>query len=195
MPESLRAFIAVPVPETERRYFRQIQTTLASEVMDVRWVRPEQIHLTLKFLGDIDPSQVPAIASQLDLQIRSLAAFPLQIKGGGGFPDIRQARVLWMGLDDATSALQPLHAAVEIAAAAVGLPRDTRLFRPHLTLGRPRRSVDPVVQDRLLTLLQAVTSAVFTVDRICLYQSRLYPSGARYTVLHTAMLASGINRD
>lgn len=190
----LRAFIAIPLPEALQECLRNIQATLSCEPMDVRWVRPENIHLTLKFLGDIDRVQVSEIASRLVASVKSKGAFSLQTKSGGVFSDRLRVRALWVGLDDETGGLNTLHAAVGTAMSAMGFIRETRFFRPHLTLGRPRRSIDPPVLERCLAVLRAVPPKPFTVDRICLYQSQLNPSGPRYVILHTAMLpAAGVS--
>ncbi|MDL2269939.1 RNA 2',3'-cyclic phosphodiesterase, partial [Desulfosarcina sp. OttesenSCG-928-G17] len=176
MSGPIRAFIAVSLPEPIRDTLRQIQENLAAEDADVRWVRPEQIHLTLKFLGDIDLSQVPGIISHLDAGLGKMAAFSVQASGGGVFPNARKARVLWVGLEDKTDGFKTLYGATETAMAAMGFARESRAFRPHLTLGRPRRDIHPAVMDRMLAVLQTAGSDPFEVDRIFLYQSRLHPS-------------------
>ncbi|BBO86944.1 RNA 2',3'-cyclic phosphodiesterase [Desulfosarcina ovata] len=189
MPKPLRAFVAVPLPAPVIDFLQQIQQQLHSPMINVRWVRPENIHLTLKFLGDIEPSQVPVIGAQLDAAAVSMPAFTLNARGVGVFPNRRKPRVLWVGLDGETGMLKMLQTTVETALAAVGFKKEKRAFRAHLTIGRPRKRMDPDDLGGSLDRLQTAALAPFRVGRVCLYQSVLKPSGAEYTVLYSAPLS------
>ncbi|GAB6908498.1 conserved hypothetical protein [Desulfosarcina cetonica] len=188
MSQTLRAFIAIPLPEAVIAFLRQIQQRLRSTSMNVRWVRPENIHLTLKFLGEIDRSKVPAIAVQLDESSAATASFSLFAQGCGVFPNFRRARVLWVGLKGDLQPLGGLQTMVDAALEKIGYERENRPFRAHLTIGRVRQRIDADSVRVSMAALQNMTSTPFIVEQVRLYQSVLRPSGAKYTVLHTASL-------
>lgn len=190
MANTLRTFVALPVPQAVTGFLEQIQERLRPSVANVRWVPVENVHLTLKFLGDIDPAMVPAIVTQVDAAARTIHPFTLVAKGVGGFPNRRQARVVWVGLAGDLEALESLHHNLESGLATLGFKRDHRAFRAHLTLGRMRRPAASKTLGDLLEPLTAEASAPFGVDQLRLYRSVLKPTGAEYTLLHAAHLAA-----
>lgn len=190
MAHTLRTFIALPVPDAVAAFLKQIQERLRSPVANIRWVPVANIHLTLKFLGEIDPSAVPAINAQLDAVARSIPPFALSAEGVGVFPNLRQARVVWVGLSGDIKLLQALQQHLESGLATLGFKREPRAFRAHLTIGRTRQRIDPKALGALLEPIKAEACKSFNVDQIRLYQSVLKPSGAEYTLLHVAHLAA-----
>jgi 2'-5' RNA ligase len=188
MTEKIRIFIAIPIPEAVAEFLRQVQTRLQSARMKVRWVPVGSIHLTLKFLGDVASSQVPAIAAQMDAAAGSMPFFRLQARDIGAFPGLRKPRVLWVGLAGELDRLRSLQASLETGLQSVGFDKDTRGFRAHLTIGRAHRYGHLADIGELVKSWSEVASDSFRVERLSLYRSVLGPAGARYTVLHTSDL-------
>lgn len=186
--KSLRAFVAVPIPDSVIHFLAQIQTRLRSSQINIRWVTKKNIHLTLKFLGNIDPSRIPLIAAQMNAAARLLPSFSLMAKGVGVFPNLHRARVLWVGLTGDCDQLSAIQANLETGLESIGFARESRDFHAHLTIGRLRQRIDGQTIGAVLESLKATTSDPFRVDRLKLYRSMLKPAGAVYSVLHTARL-------
>ena len=189
MPATIRAFIAIPVPVMVRTFIGDIQQRLRGPGMDVRWVRPENVHLTLAFLGDIDAARVAAIGQQIDTAVMKIPSFSLSAGGTGVFPDLRRARVVWIGLKGDIDRLIALKTRLDALLATVGFSPERRTFRPHLTIGRPKRRL-PAAVVGVFDQMQDAASETFRVEQVNLYQSTLKPTGAVYTPLYTAPLAN-----
>jgi 2'-5' RNA ligase len=138
---TLRTFIAIELDERLRTGLGQVQDLLQAEFppRTVRWVRPEGIHLTLKFLGDTTTAQVDQVRASLARAAVQVQPFTFTVGGLGCFPNTRQLRVVWVALQEPTGALERLRDAVEAQIAPLGFPTERRPFRPHLTLGRVQR--------------------------------------------------------
>ncbi len=189
---SIRAFIAVELdPKIQQALGKAIARLEAAEGGGlVRWLSPESIHLTLKFLGDIDPSSVRAVSRVLDRAAAAHAPFYVALGELGCFPNRRHARVFWVGVEDSQGCLQALVESLEDALTRLGFEREARPFTGHLTLGRvrreaPRARVAPLARESLLDLTHKLT---LHVDALSLMQSDLTPSGAIYSRLHRAKL-------
>ena len=189
MPQNLRAFVAVPIPDAVALFLMQIQGRLQLPGRNIRWVAAKNIHLTLTFLGDVDPSRVSAIAAQMDAAANVTTAFSLTAKGVGVFPDLRRARVLWVGLVGDLDRLKAIQATLESGLESEGFKRASRGFGAHLTIGRIRRRIEAQVIGESLAPLKSVASDFFRVDRLMLFKSMLKPNGPEYTLLHTSHLA------
>ena len=184
----VRAFIAAPLPDTLLDSLGALQRTLERRVPAgrVRWVRPEGIHLTLKFLGDTPTHRLPDIEAALRAVARHAPAFDLGVAGTGCFPNPSRPRVIWVGLGEPSGRLERLQLAIEEAMDVAGFPQEGRRFRPHLTLGRVNRRATPA---EAAAIGEAVTSTAPTNlgnmfgDRIALIRSVLKPTGAEYTTL------------
>jgi 2'-5' RNA ligase len=191
MPKQpLRAFVAVPLPDEVAAFLMRIQARLQLPGRNIRWIAEKNIHLTLKFLGDIDPSRVPAIAARMDATAGAAASFSLKAKGVGVFPNLRHARVLWVGLAGERDRLHALQAALESGLESVGFEREARGFAAHLTIGRIRQRIDGQTIGALLAPLTDESSDRFRVKEVTLFKSTLKPSGAEHTPLHTSHLAT-----
>jgi 2'-5' RNA ligase len=174
----MRAFIAIELPETIRKALAREQARFRAVCPDARWTRPEGIHLTLKFLGEISAQQEAEVKSALS-RVERFEKFTVGTQGFGFFPDAKRPRVFWAGLD-APPALARLAAEVESALAALGFPPENRPFKPHLTLARFKI---PRPQPRLEALLAVQDSPLpgsFEVSEFFLWESRLLPGGAEY---------------
>jgi 2'-5' RNA ligase len=179
----MRSFIAIDIPTELRDALGSIQEELRVSGADVRWVRPQSVHLTLKFLGEIDPEVVKGIYAEIEKCIRKRLPFTLELAGMGCFPRLRQPRVVWVGLLGETERLLTLQKEVEEGAARLSFPREQRPFKPHLTLGRVRSAKG---RERLIDHVQRLLNVhlgSFTVRSVVQYKSELHPAGARYTPL------------
>ncbi len=153
---------------------------------DVAWVAPDNVHLTLKFLGGVDETRLPAIVAGLTAAAAGQRTFDLVLHGLGAFPTPARARVVWAGVAAGARALEALAARVEEALAPLGVPRETRPFAGHVTLGRARA---PRTNPRLAAALDAARALGGQgVARVSLMRSDLSPRGARYRELAAAAL-------
>jgi len=185
---AVRAFVAVELPSGVKDALRNAQDILRKTGADVKWVRPEGIHLTLKFLGNMDPAVVPELGGALKEAIGGKGAVNLSLSGTGAFPDGRAPRVVWAGLGGDVEGLAGLARLVEDVCERFGFERETRAFRPHLTLGRvkSKRGVKPMM-DALDEAGRGLDTA-FTADRVCLMRSELRRTGAVYSELEQILL-------
>jgi RNA 2',3'-cyclic 3'-phosphodiesterase len=180
----MRTFIAIPLSTECRQLLSTTQEKLRTFDADVRWVSIESIHLTLKFLGEIDAALVPELAATLRSTTGPVRTFNLSISGLGGFPNLRSPRVIWCGLGGDLETLAALQRQVEEACGPLGFQPEDRPFHPHLTLGRVqgKRNLQPLL-DYIRIASQPETA--FTAAAFNIYKSDLRPRGAVYTVLET----------
>lgn len=160
----------------------------------VRWVRPEGIHLTLKFLGDVPIEKINQISATLEAICLEHMSFSVNISEFGCFPNFRRPRVLWIGVQDLSTQLAPLQAEIEDELSKLGFERETRRFHPHLTVGRIKKIRDRMEAQRLTAALEDVKIGdigQFRVNDVGLIRSDLKPTGAVYTRLLTAKLGGG----
>jgi len=184
-----RAFLAVPVPEQVCQAVAELQSQLASRTTNLRWVRPDSLHLTLHFFGRVAEENLEKIkASMLSVGLRT-EPFQVDIRGLGVFPNSRRPRVLWLGLEP-EEPLMALSAAWQEALSPTGLPPGDRPFSPHLTIGRFRQR-----GNRPDTLLSGQGDhpliGTLPVDRLVLYESRLTPRRAEHRPVHSVSLGAG----
>lgn len=177
--ERIRAFLAVELSDAAREQARAAIEALARlEPPRVRWTPAENLHLTLKFLGGIDPDAVPALLRHGASRLARLESFRVTLSGVGAFPNARRARVLWLGVTEGASRLARLARKLDAAAARVGVERERRPYRGHLTLGRLREPA-PVPLERVHTM----PGEPFAVSEVVLFESRLASAGATYVPL------------
>ena len=188
MSQAIRSFIAIELPDGIQSGLENTQQELKSMRLRARWVKPRNIHLTLKFLGDIDPSDIDNIAGAMDDAVREFAPFTLKVGGIGFFPGIKRPRVVWVGLGGDSQILFDLQRKLEDRLAAVGFPKEKRAFKAHLTLGRIRDAVHPDIAGRAIQQFARSAGQHFTADRIILFKSDLKPTGAEYSKLKETKL-------
>jgi 2'-5' RNA ligase len=182
----LRTFIAVNLDQEIKRALSQFVAELNSrspERRGIRWVRPEGMHLTLKFLGEIDEEKVPRIESLLKEISEKHGPFPLKIKGAGYFPPkSRTPRVLWVATEEVED-LKKLQSEIEEKMESLGFPRERRTFHPHLTLGRVKTVSN--IKDTLdfLEKNRDRNFGEMVAKKITFFRSVLQPTGAEYSVL------------
>ncbi|HHP7233316.1 MAG TPA: RNA 2',3'-cyclic phosphodiesterase [Desulfobacterales bacterium] len=189
MADPIRAFVAIKPPAGVVDQITALQKRMADGISGVRWVGSEGIHLTLKFLGDIDRDRVETVGRTLVDAVAGMTPFLLTVKGVGVFPSIQRPRVIWAGAAAEAHRLYALQQAVEEGLETVGFARERRRFRGHLTLGRVKGRLDSAALMNLLHREREFFIEPFPVAQITLYQSRLKPSGAEYTSLVQAPLA------
>lgn len=181
----IRSFIAIELPELVKSELEELQKGLKSSRLDfVRWVPAENIHITLKFLGNISSVQINGIVDAMKELSQKFEPFELQVGGIGAFPSLRNPRVLWVGLDGDINRLQALQASLEKKLAGFGFAKESRGFTPHLTLARLQEHVSSDqrrVFSKLIVGKSIWLGRCFVVDAISLMKSQLLPSGAVYT--------------
>ncbi len=185
---TIRAFIAIDLTADVKAALGDVAAALAAGVPRgaVRWVRPEQIHLTLRFLGDTPIDRLPALAAALDDVAGRQASFALRLTTTGCFPNAHRPRVVWVGLGGEAAALAALVAGLNATLDALGLPPEDKPFRAHLTLGRVKD--DRAAQE--IDWSAAVPPLNVPVTAVHLIESQLRPEGPLYTVRHTSTLAA-----
>jgi len=189
----LRAFISAELPSSLQNNIEKatagLRKTLGLEL--VHWVPPRNVHLTLKFLGDVLPSNLGIIEEMLEAEAAKISAFDVGIEGSGAYPSTHRPRVLWVGLD-APRTLGLLQNAMERGAAQLGYAKEERKFSPHLTIGRVRQYASGADTRRIQVALAETKIGDlgnFQVDAIHIYKSELQSAGAVYTKLFSAKLA------
>ncbi len=183
----MRLFVAVELSNKVQRVLGRIQTALQPRCDGVRWIPTHQLHITLKFLGDVVDSDVPSACDAVTEAATAIQPFVMAVRGCGCFPDDRAVRVVWAGLDEPTGSLLACATGPDEALEVAGFDRERRPFSPHITLGRLR-------QDRSGGAIRAAVEAYSfdtveqTVKSITLMSSVLSPNGPVYTPVCTAAL-------
>lgn len=194
----LRTFIAVDIPPAIQTAIQQ-KTEILFRVIDsslVRWVSPRNIHLTLKFLGDISPANVEMLTQILRDTSDSCPAFDIHISGLDSFPSPKRPRIIYIGVQ-APAELEALYRGIESATARLGYESESRQFSPHLTLGRVRQALSAGDLQKIRKALeetQVDSLGTARVDLLHLYKSDLRPTGSVYTKLFSAPLQPVIAR-
>ena len=187
MSETIRAFVAIELPnDVKNALGAVVESVRRSDVRSLRLVRPEGVHLTLKFLGGVRPGQVSPIIEATSGVAQAHRSCTLELGSVGVFPNRRSPKVLWVGVEGQLAALIDLHRDLEDALASLGFSREARDFSPHLTLARFRDGAS--VADRLraseaLFSAQIESGLRIHIDALSLIRSTLRPGGAVYTRL------------
>ena len=195
----LRAFIAIELPGGLQKEISQVierlQTTAGKSA--VRWVAASNIHLTLKFLGDIAPTSLGVIEEALRIEAGLHSGFRMEAGGLGAFPNTKRPRVIWLGVD-APPELTSLQRGIDSATAKLGYASETRPFSPHLTLGRVRENASSSELSALASKLNEVrfhSPGSFDVGAVQLFKSDLLPGGSVYTRLFSASLPQPADKE
>jgi 2'-5' RNA ligase len=188
----VRVFIAVEIPPDIRQAIEENTARLRS-LLDanlVRWTPTSNIHLTLKFLGDVSPATIEMLAQMLAQEASQYTGFEMQFGGLGTFPSPRRPRVIWIGIQ-APAALEALRRGIETATAKMGYPTENRPFSPHLTIGRVKQTAGPADAQKIRVALEGTKIGALgtgKVQAVHLFKSDLQPSGSVYTRLFSAPL-------
>jgi 2'-5' RNA ligase len=193
----MRLFIALELPPEARSAAGEVARQLKSSGAEVKWVKPESMHLTLKFLGETPDGRAPEIAGALAGAVEGKPGLELAIKGCGAFPGDNKPQVVWLGLEGQVEGLKDLAAAIEGEMDLIGFPPERRSFKAHLTLGRLRRGPkrgrrggrggkpadSPVLLARAIAGLKEYQGPAFRADKVVLIKSTLTPAGPIYEPL------------
>ncbi|HYB22049.1 MAG TPA: RNA 2',3'-cyclic phosphodiesterase [Thermodesulfobacteriota bacterium] len=181
--DEIRSFIAIEVPQAIKSRMEELQRELRRTDTDAKWVRPEGIHLTLKFLGSIRQEDVERISQTIAPLVSLWEPIEIRLYGMGGFPSSRNPRVIWIGLDRGKGEVHSLQQGIEKKLVDLSFPPEDRLFSPHLTLGRIRSSRGKSALTQILEKNREVEVGNFRAGEVFLFRSELKPSGAVYTKL------------
>ncbi len=186
---STRTFLAIHTPPDVVDSLRVIQNKLREASADVRWESPEKLHITVRFLGDVDDRSLPNLIQECADEICYLPSFSLIYRGLGCFPDFKNPRIVWAGSENADGNLIRMKRKIDEIVGHYGFEPEKRAFHPHITLGRVKgnRNIR-----NLITMLQNVTFEAHEAEitGIHIMKSELRPSGSIYTTLHTIALRS-----
>jgi 2'-5' RNA ligase len=186
MSSTIRTFIALELPPSITSLLAKVQEDLQSMGLRAKWVRPENIHLTLKFLGNINPTDIDNIGGAMVDAVGEIETFNLVAEGIGVFPGIKRPRVIWVGLKGQVQLLFAMQRLLEDGLAALGYKKEKRPFKGHLTLGRFKQRVNPHTIRRVLQEFGDLIIEDFTARRVIFYKSDLKPTGAVYSQLQQA---------
>lgn len=188
MANTIRSFIAVALPPSIIDDINNIKEILYSYRFKVRWVKSENIHLTLKFLGDLNAADIEAVDAAMNRAVKETVPITLSVKGAGVFPGIKRPRVVWLGMGGQVPLLIALQKALDENLGTAGFEKEKRPFKAHLTLGRVKGAIDAAMLGKALSEMMNFESMPFVIDRIFLIKSELKPSGPVYTKLISATL-------
>jgi 2'-5' RNA ligase len=189
----VRAFVAILLDDAVRRELGEAIERLRPVARDVAWVAPGNLHLTLKFLGEVPEALIKSVAGALGEASVAADPFEARIHGLGAFPSAGRPRVVWAGVTEGAAEMIALVRRIDTVLVPLGFPRDERPFSPHVTLGRVRRP------ERNLALTDALENAAarefgqMRVPSASLMQSGLGPRGARYTELVSVRLGRPVS--
>lgn len=182
----MRTFIAIEISETIRNALVQIQSHLKYSGADVKWVEKDNIHLTLKFLGEISEEKAEKIKTILDSIAKETKPFEMTVKEIGAFPKIEYPRVIWVSLDKGRDESKILAEKIDEALSKIGFQKETRPFASHLTIGRVRSAKNKAALKEKMTSCELLSISPYSVSSVILFQSTLTPKGSIYAKLHEA---------
>jgi len=193
--KKIRSFVAIPVSDVGIQALEGVVKILDPEIgRHIRWVRPEGIHVTLSFMGDIPVATAENILELLPGVTAGFRPFELAISGLGAFPNLRCPRVLWAGLAGELEMLSELRSAVEDAVGRLGLPKEQRPFSPHLTLGRLRREVTDGQFRKIgevMSTAEPPSASPWTAGIVSMMRTELDSAGSRYYLVGSAAMVGG----
>jgi 2'-5' RNA ligase len=190
--EKIRSFIAIELSDELKQKLGKLEARLkAAGIYGVRWVNPESIHLTLKFLGDIDADRTGEITSVMENSFRGAPSFRLIAEGLGAFPNLRKVQVVWVGLGGDMDILKNIQKKLESNLETLGFPAEKRAFTPHLTLARVNNRASPDDRQRLGKLISETdfTPVTLEVNSVILMKSQLTRQGAIYSRISAVNLS------
>ncbi len=176
------------IPQELKQEVDRLIVKLKSDAPEIRWVRAANLHFTLRFLGDVEESDIPGLTELVNKHTENQTAFKIRLSGLGCFPNMKRPRVVWLGADGETDNFKQTAYKVESACREAGFGKGDKPFSPHLTIGRIKNSRG--LEDFIKTLPDVkFTSEEFEVDHLVVFRSDLSPRGPRYTSLARVYLA------
>lgn len=189
MKKTLRTFVAVEIDTPIRTAAGELIAALGDTAANVKWVEPQNLHLTLKFLGDVHQREIPQVCRAVAIGASKAEAFEFEVRGAGAFPNAARPRTVWIGGGNGKEPMVVLHDRVEAALAELGFREEHRRFQPHLTIGRVR-GVGPGIAELGELLQQRADLSIgrMRVRKVTVFSSALTPNGPIHEVLGTAPL-------
>lgn len=194
---TIRSFIAIPLTGEVQRAARKLARELQGEKDGMRWVPDDNLHLTMKFLGDVVDRDVPQVCKVMRECCEAIDPFELKLEGTGGFPSGDRPRVVWAGITEGGESLIDLVTRLELGLAKLGFKPEPRDYRPHLTLGRVRsgsRAASQEVVDKVARFKNR-RLGILEVDQVRLYASYLDKEGPTYNVMDKIYLGADVEGD
>jgi RNA 2',3'-cyclic 3'-phosphodiesterase len=190
MQRTVRTFVAVEISSEMRTKATRLINQLSRSSANVKWVEPRNLHLTLKFLGQVEVLEMPEVCRAVAEAVAELPPFDLTGAGAGAFPNADRPRTLWLGVSEGTDEMVALHDAVETRLADLGFRREQRRFRPHLTIGRVRNSSPAGIRElaELLEEQREFVGGSCDVSEVVVFASETGPAGPTYDPLSHAAL-------
>ena len=187
----IRTFIAIPVPESVFVLQGNLKNTIEKKTGKVRWVKRDQLHLTLKFVGDTPEESIDDVRGVMQKVANQMTPFKIFIQGVGCFPKIERPRVMWVGLDGPIDKLNQLVTAVHDGLHPLGFPREEKEFHPHITMARAKypQKKTPDISSFLNTTYDPIP---FRIEKIQFISSELFPNGPVYTILGTHFFGNNL---
>lgn len=190
--ETVRSFIAIELPDELKSRLSGLQAQLKSgEFSWIKWVDPYAVHLTLKFLGNVSVDRLKAVTGGVEVAVRGISPFCLEVNELGVFPNLKRIQVVWVGLGGEVDKLSQIQQRLESNMATLGFTAESRPFVPHLTLARLRDQASPAERQKFGELVASTkfgTPFTFEVSRINLMRSELTRGGAIYSRLNSTGL-------
>jgi len=184
---AVRTFICIELSGDVRKKLAELQSTLRQTRANIAWVKPENMHLTLKFLGNVEQSKLGAVSAAVERALKDQARFSLKVSGMGSFPNNKRPRVLWVGIEGDKQMLSTIQRRIEDELVSEGFPKEDRPFSPHLTLGRVKSNENiKACIDKMNEL--SIDSEPFEIAEVIVMRSDLNPGGAVYSRLNTISL-------
>lgn len=190
--ERMRLFVAFDIPEKAREILSGVADAKREELAGARWVRPENLHLTLKFIGEYREDDLGRLSQEIRAAAERCPSFTAALGGCGAFPSRRKARVIWVGLSEGADEAGHVARKLDARLEKVGIKREPRPFRGHLTLARLKRPGDCTEGlEGIEAMLEELEKIPFVIGEVTLYRSILGPQGPKYTVLERIPLKEG----
>lgn len=179
----MRMFVGIGLPDECRDAIVRATSPVRERGLPISWTRAENLHLTLKFLGEVPGDRVEELGKLMVEGAEDIRPFDLVLEGAGGFPSMRSPGILWVGVREPLDPVRKLHQNMENALSEAGFPREGRAYHPHVTVGRVRKRLPAGRMERIAAALFGMRFGIVHARSYRLYESRLSPAGAVYTVL------------
>jgi len=182
----IRSFLAFELPEFVKEELSGLIRSFNRGVSKVRWVKRENMHLTVLFLGNISEETIPAMAEDISDICERFSPFIVRMKGVGCFPNIRNPKVIWVGIDGEIERMAKFYESLVMNLSKYGIKQENRTYRPHLTLGRIKGNSN--IRDRMVGMIskgREITDKEFILQELVLFKSDLRPQGPIYTKLNS----------
>jgi len=190
MGKTLRTFIAVELHCDIQKILKDIQDDLKRSGADVKWVQPDHIHLTLKFLREISEEKIEAVLKGMESSLECFPTFSFRLNHLGAFPKTENPRIIWVGVDSGENELKRLAGVLEENLESLGFKKEERSFSPHLTIGRVRSSLNKFALSKMLKSYPPLQPMAQDVKNLVLFKSTLTSSGPLYEALKKIPLAA-----